>query len=356
MGGFLLEIKEVLKELTSAPGISGYESDAAIIAEKYFKPLSDEVSIDKFGSVIALKKGEQNGERKKILLAAHLDEIGLMVTKIEDDGFIRFTNVGGVDISILPGQIVSILGKENIKGIIGSTPPHLQRSGSGGGVTPLDELYIDTGRSKQELENICEVGTIIKLNGEFTELSNGCVSAQAMDDRAGVAVLIELLQRLKSRRHEWDVYVIATSQEEVSGLGAISSAFRLEPQIAIAIDVTFGDGPGIPERKACPLGKGPAIGLGPNFHPKITQRLRDLAGEYEIPHQIEADPYPGGTDAYSLQVSKSGIPTGLISIPLRNMHTTVEMLKLDDIKRSAELLSIFISRLDSKFQEDIKCF
>ena len=140
---------------------------------------------------------------------------------------------------------------------------------------------------------------------------------------------------MKERRHDWDVYAIATSQEEVSGLGARTTAFTLQPDVAIAIDVTFGDGPGIPERRAYPLGKGPTIGLGSNFHPKITQKFRDLAGELEMPNQIEASPYPGGTDAYSLQISRAGIPSGLISIPLRNMHSTVETLKLDDVKECA---------------------
>jgi putative aminopeptidase FrvX len=351
-----LEIKDLLKELTDAPGISGYEMDAGQVAMKHLKEYSDEVEIDKLGSVIALKRGEQTGEKRdKILLAAHLDEIGLMVTKIEDGGFIRITSVGGIDVTILPGQSVTILGKETLKGVVGAKPPHLQEPGESGKVIAMDDLYIDTGRTKEELADIVSVGTLVRIESEFIELSNGCFSARAMDDRAGVAVIVETLRRLKERRHDWDVYAIATAQEEVSGIGARTTAFTLQPDIAIAIDVTFGDGPGISERRACPLGKGPAISLGPNFHPKITQRFRDLAGEYEMPNQLEASPYPGGTDAYSLQVSRAGIPAGLISIPLRNMHSTVETLKLDDVKRCAELLSIFIARLDSKFQEELKC-
>jgi len=352
-----LEIKDLLKELTDVPGISGYEAPAAEVAASLMKPFSDEVDIDKQGSVIALKRGWQSGDKRdNILLAAHLDEIGLMVTKIEDGGFMRITNVGGVDVCILPGQAVKVFGKETVRGVIGAKPPHLQQPGDSGKPIQMDDLFIDTGKGKEELEKIIEIGAIVRIESEFIELSNNCFAAQAMDDRSGVAVLVESLRRLMDRKHEWDVYAIATSQEEVSGLGAISSAFRLQPQIAIAIDVTFGDGPGLPERKAYPLGKGPAIGLGPNFHPKITKKLCDLASEYEIPYQVEADPYPGGTDAYSLQVSRAGVPAGLVSIPLRNMHTTVEMLKMDDIKRSAELLSVFISRLDSQFREDLRCF
>jgi putative aminopeptidase FrvX len=357
-----LELKGILKELTEASGISGYEAGAAEVAAKHLKPFSDEVSIDKMGSVVALKRGEQTGDqRSKILLAAHLDEIGLMVTKIEDGGFMRITRIGGVDVSILPGQEVTVLvgathASPLLRGVIGAKPPHLQEPGESEKPVKMEDLYVDTGRSKEELEEIVEVGTLVRIESDFTELGNGYIAAQAFDDRAGVASLIETMRRLTVRKHTWDVYAIATAQEEVSGLGAMTTAFRIEPQIALAVDVTFGDSPGTPERRTYPVNKGPAIGLGPNFHPKITKKLRDLAKENEIPYQIEADPHPGGTDAYHLQVSRAGIPAGLLSIPLRNMHTTVEVLKLEDIKRLAELLSIFISQLDSRFREDLKCF
>jgi putative aminopeptidase FrvX len=353
-----LELKEILRELTEASGISGYETDgAAQVAARHLEPFSDEVTIDKMGSVIALRRGEQTGdERNKILLAGHLDEIGLMVTKIEDGGFMNITRVGGVDVSILPGQEVRVLGQEVLRGVIGAKPPHLQEPGESGKPVKLEDLYVDTGRSKEELKEIVEVGTLVRIESDFTELANGFIASQAMDDRSGVAALVETLRRLTTRKHAWDVYAIATAQEEVSGAGAMTTAFRIEPEIAIAIDVTFGDSPGAPERRVSSLNKGPAVGLGPNFHPKITKKFCDLAKEFEIPYQIEADPYPGGTDAYSLQVSKAGIPAGLLSIPLRSMHTTVEVLKLEDIKRLAELLSVFISQLDSQFQEDLKCF
>lgn len=352
-----MELKEILRELTEAPGISGYETDAAEVAARHLKPFSDEVSIDKMGSVVALKRGDQTGdERKKVLLAGHLDEIGLMVTKIEDGGFIHITRIGGIDVTTLPGQAVSVLGKEVLRGVVAAKPPHLQQSGESGKYASLEDLYVDTGRSKEELEELVEIGTLVRIESDFTELEGGNIAAQAFDDRAGVASLVETLRRLTMRKHAWDVYAIATVQEEVSGLGATSAAFRIEPQIAIAIDVTFGDGPGSSERSSYPLNKGPSVGLGPNFHPRITQKFVDLAKENEIPYQIDADPRPGGTDAYSLQVSRAGIPAGLLSIPLRYMHTTVETLKLEDIKRLAELLSIFISQLDSQFLEDLKCF
>ncbi|MBD3184569.1 M20/M25/M40 family metallo-hydrolase [Candidatus Poribacteria bacterium] len=352
-----MELKDVLQELTEAWGISGFEEKAEDVTVKHLSTYSDEIKADGLGSVVALKRGEQtDGRRYKILLAAHLDQIGLMITKIEDGGFMHMTKIGGIDESILPGQRVHIMGKEIIDGVIGAKPPHLQESGESNKVISISDMYIDTGRSKEELEKMVEVGTLAKIESEFIELSNGCLAMQAMDDRAGVASLVETLRRLQIRRHQWDVYAVATAQEEVSGLGAMSTAFRIEPDLAIAIDVTFGDGPGIPEQRSYELGKGPAIGIGPNFHPKISKKLCDLASEYSIPNQSEYAPYPGGTDAYSLQVSQVGIPSGLLSIPLRNMHSTVELLKLVDIKNLAELLSVFISELDSAFLEDLKCF
>ena len=352
-----MELKEILKELTEAWGISGYEEGAAAVAAGHLKPFSDEVTVDKMGSVIALKRGEQTGDKRyKILLAAHLDQIGLMVTKIEDGGFMRTTKIGGIDVSTLPGQEVDVMGKEILRGIVGTKPPHLQEPGESGKPTKLEDLYIDTGLNKEEVEEKVDIGTLVRVAGEFTELGNGSIAAQALDDRSGVASLVEILRRLTMRKHAWDVYAIATAQEEVSALGAISTAFRLEPDIAIAIDVTFGNGPGISERDSSPLGKGPAIGSGPCFHPKITKKLCDVASENEITHQIERDLGTGGTDAHAMQLSRAGIPTGLVSIPLRNMHSTVEVLKLNDIKRLAELLCVFTSQLDPKFQEDLKCF
>ena len=189
-----MEIKELLKELTDAPGISGYELEAGQVAMKHLKEYSDEAEIDKLGSVIALKRGEQTGERRyKVLLAAHLDEIGLMVTKIEDGGFIRITQVGGIDVTILPGQAVTILGRETIKGVVGAKPPHLQEPGESGKPIAMEDLYINTGRSKEELANLVDVGMLVRIESEFIELNGGCVSARAMDDRAGVAVMVETL-------------------------------------------------------------------------------------------------------------------------------------------------------------------
>ena len=166
-----MEIKDLLKELTDVPGISGYEAPAAEVAASLMKPFSDEVDIDKQGSVIALKHGWQSGDKRdNILLAAHLDEIGLMVTKIEDGGFMRITNVGGVDVCILPGQAVKVFGKETVRGVIGAKPPHLQQPGDSGKPIQMDDLFIDTGKGKEELEKIIEIGAIVRIESEFINI------------------------------------------------------------------------------------------------------------------------------------------------------------------------------------------
>lgn len=349
-----MDLVGFLRELTKAPGISGHEGYVGDVLMRWIRPFCDEVKMDRLGNVVALKKGEEgNGS---VMIAAHLDEIGLIVTKVEEGGYLRFTTVGGVDISILPGQEVVVLGKEEVRGIVISKPPHLQEAGEANQPFKLTDLYIDTGLPGEKVSQVVSVGDIVKLDGELVELFGGCIAAGALDDRAGVAAMAESLERLVRKRHGFDVYAVATSMEEVEGSGAATSSFSIGPDMAVVVDVTIGSSPGIPERGSFGLGKGPVIGIGPNFHPKISKRLMDLAKELDIPHQVEPVPYPGGTDAYWIQVTREGIPTGLLSIPLRNMHTTVEVCKLEDIRRVSFLLSEFIASDLKSLKEDLRCF
>jgi putative aminopeptidase FrvX len=349
-----LDLVGILKELTQAPGISGHEGYAGDVLMKWIRPFCDEVRMDRSGNVIGVKKGESGGG--SVMIAAHLDEIGLMITKIEKGGYLRFTTVGGVDISILPGQGVRVFGKEEVMGVITSKPPHLQGGEEANQPFKLTDLYIDTGLPEDRVSELISVGDLVKLDGELIELSGGCIAAGALDDRAGVAAMVETLERLTRRRHGFDVYAVATSREEVGGIGAATSSFSIEPDMAVVIDVTIGLSPAVPGRRGFELGKGPVIGIGPNFHPKISGRLIDLAKELDIPYQVEPVPQPGGTDAYWIQVAREGIPTGLLSIPLRNMHTTVEVCKLEDIRRLSLLLSEFIASDLMSLKEGLRCF
>lgn len=258
----------LLKELSEAPGVSGYEEQVRSIVQGHFERLSNEVRVDKMGNLIGLKHG-QPGEgtpRRSIMLAAHMDEIGLLVTELEQ-GFLRFATVGGFDVRTLPGQEVTVHGRTALPGVIGSRPPHILTPDERKKVPPLDSLFVDVGLSQSELELRVRVGDLITLSREFTELQEGYVSGKAFDDRAGVVSLIHCLHTLATMQSQWDVFAVATVQEEVGLRGAITSAYGIAPDIAIAVDVCFGKTPGVSEAESVGMNKGPAVALQPTSTP-----------------------------------------------------------------------------------------
>lgn len=339
-----MQIAPLLKKLSEARGVSGYEAEVRGIVTEEFGRYADEVQTDKLGSVIALKKGDGEEPRRRIMLAGHMDEIGLIVTKLEK-GFLRFTSVGGFDVRTLLGQEVTVHGREDLPGIIGSRPPHVLPREEREKTIPLDKLFIDVGTGKGGLERLVRVGDLVTLRREFTQLKGDLVVGKAFDDRAAVAAILVCLEGLASVRHAWDVCAVATVQEEVGMRGAITSAYGLAPDAAIAIDATFGDQPGVCETETVKMGKGPAIAFGPNVHPRLYEALVEVAKELEIPYQVEPVPGRSGTDAWAIQVTREGIPTALLSIPLRNMHTSVETVSLKDVERTGRLMAGFIGRL-----------
>jgi putative aminopeptidase FrvX len=347
-----VQIAPLLKKLSEARGVSGYEAEVRQIVVEEFGRYADEVQTDKLGNVIALKRGEGDEPRRRIMLAGHMDEIGLIVTKLEG-GFLHFTSVGGFDERTLLGQEVTVDGRKEMPGIIGSRPPHVLPSEEREKTIPMDKLFIDVGVGKEELERLVRVGDLVTLRREFTQLQGDLVTGKAFDDRAAVAAILVCLEGLASVRHAWDVYAVATVQEEVGLRGAITSAYGLSPDAAIAIDATFGNQPGVSEAKTLKMGQGPAIGFGPNIHPRLHQTLVEVAKELEIPYQVEPVPGRSGTDAWAIQVTREGIPTVLLSIPLRYMHTSVEILSLKDVERTGRLMAGFIGRLGEGFMEKL---
>jgi endoglucanase len=343
----------LLKKLSEARGVSGYEAEVRGIVAEEFGRYADEVQTDKLGNVIALRRGEGEEPRRRIMLAGHMDEIGLMVTKLEK-GFLHFTEVGGFDERVLLGQEVMVHGRKDLPGIIGSRPPHVLPPEEREKTIPMDKLFIDVGVGKEELERLVRVGDLVTLRREFTQLQGDLVAGKAFDDRTAVAAILVCLEGLASIRHAWDVYAVATVQEEVGLRGAITSAYGLAPDVAIAIDVTFGNQPGVSEAETVKMDKGPAIGFGPNVHPRLHEALVEMAKELEIPYQVEAVPGASGTDAWAIQVTREGIPTALISIPLRYMHTSVETVSLKDVERTGRLMAGFIGRLDEGFMERMR--
>jgi putative aminopeptidase FrvX len=340
-----LQIAPLLKKLSEARGVSGYEAEVRGIVAEEFGRYADEVQTDRLGNVIALKRGEGEEPRRRIMLAGHIDEIGLMVTKLEK-GFLRFTSVGGFDERTLLGQEVTVHGQRDLPGIIGSRPPHVLPKEEREKTIAMDKLFIDVGVGEQELERLVRVGDLVTLRREFTQLQGNLVAGKSFDDRTAVAAILVCLEGLASVRHAWDVYAVATVQEEVGLRGAITSAYGLSPDAAIAIDVTFGNQPGVSEAETVEMDKGPAIGFGPNIHPKLHEALVEVAKELEIPYQVEPVPGRSGTDAWAIQVTREGIPTALLGIPLRNMHTSVETVSLKDVERTGRLMAGFIGKLE----------
>ena len=350
-----MDTKLALKRLADARGVTGYEEAAGNVVESIFEGLVDDVRRDGLGSVIMLKRGCDPQPSARIMVAAHVDEIGLIASKIEDEGFLRVWMMGGVDRRILPSMEVIVHGRRDVRGVISSVPPHLQDPAAKDKPWKWEELTVDCGMSGEEIRREVQVGDVISFDRQCVELANNKLAGKSMDDRAGIAVMFEMARELARLKHSADVFMVATVQEEVSYGGGITATFGVMPDIGIAVDVGHASMPGLPEHKVLKMGGGPAISCGPHVHPKVFAKLKEVAEERGIPHQVEPSPRPGGTDAYAMQVTRSGVATGLISVPLRYMHTSVETLAIDDVKKSGQLLAYFVAAVDAQFKEGLTC-
>lgn len=355
-GGKLVEIKQVFRTLSEASGVSGYEHDLASHIQDSC-PWADEIKTDKLGNLIMLKKGHGTNPKPKVMLAGHMDEIGLIITKIEKDGFLRFGTIGGFDQRVLLAQEVVVHAQKPLTGIIGAKPPHIQAPGEQSKAVSMEDLFIDVGFDNQEqAEEYVRIGDIVTMKRDVLELQGSFMAGKSFDDRAGVAAIVECFKALSQMSHEADVYGVATVQEEVGLRGAITSTYGIVPDIGIAIDVGFGDSPGLPESDTLKLSQGPGIAIGPHVHPKVHARMVETAQEWNISFSLDPSPHPGGTDAYAIQVARAGVATILLSIPLRYMHTPIETLDYDDVKRTGRLMAMFIAGLDYEFVEGLTCF
>lgn len=352
----MMEAEKFLEFLSNTNGVSGNEMEIGIEIASHFKRYCSQVKTDKLGNIIAYKQGENKNNKAKIMLAAHMDEIGLMVKKIDQNGFILFTNVGGIDERTLLAQEVIVHGDKNIYGIIGAKPPHLLKDKEKDSTIKIEDLYIDVGLSEAEARKVISVGDFITIKRNFKGLGRGYVVGKALDNRAGVTVLLECLKELERVNHDTDVFLVTTVQEEVGLRGAITSTYQIMPDLGIAIDVGHGRTPDLPKEDTIELGKGPGITLGPNIHPSIHERFVECSKEYNIPYQSEVSPSSTGTDAWAMQVTKSGVPTGLISVPLRYMHTSVELLNIKDVIHAGRLLALFIASLNEIDMEEWLCY
>jgi endoglucanase len=341
-----------LKSLISVAGLSGFEDPAARLIEAEWQPLVHEISRSRLGSLHALRRGTAPGTRPSVLIATHMDAIGMMVTQVVD-GFIRFTSVGGVDARVLPGTPVTVHGTQDLPGVVVMPSAQLLPPSVGEAPVPLDQLWVDVGLLPRQVTAGVRVGDLISFATDPVELSGNGVSGHSLDNRASVAALTVALEELQGKTHAWDVWAVATSQEEVTLGGAATSVFELNPTLAVVVDVTFAKGPGASDWSTHALGSGPSLGLGPNVHPYLHKKFKELAEKLEMPHDVDPIPRHSGTDGYATQVARVGIPTMVIGIPLRYMHTPVEIIIMKDIRRTGRLLAEFIAGLEPDFASRI---
>ncbi len=332
-----------IARLSALRGISGFEYRIADIIADEVRPYADEVEIDTLGNIIA-KRSANIPNARKIMIEAHMDEIGLIVTGIENGGFLTISSVGGIDPRILPAMEVTVHGRRDVAGVIGAKPPHLQSAGEGKKASKMSDMAVDVGMSREEAEAVIAVGDSITFGTPSGELIGGNFSGKSLDDRASAAAFIHVMKNIANIDIRADVYAVFAVCEEIGGMGAKTAAYSIMPDAAIAVDVTHGITPDNSE-SAFKCGSGAIISVGPNLHPTLTKRIMDVAEEYGVKTDIDVDGGDTGTDAWVIQVTRSGIPTALLSIPLKYMHTSVETLDVSDVKAVSDLITFFISEL-----------
>ncbi len=337
-----MDLLQTLEALCGVNAPSGFEAPAARLAAELLSPLVDEVWTDPLGSVIGVRRCGRP-EAAKLLLDAHLDEIGLLVTGVEE-GFLRFCAVGGVDPRMLPGREVVILTEPPIPGVVACLPPHVQKKGDADRAMPLSELFVDVGLSQAAAEARVPLGTPMVFRGGCTPLSHGKLCGKALDDRSCFAALLRCAELLQDRPLDVDLYIMGSTREEVSGAGARCAAFSIAPDFCVAVDVTHGNTPDAKD-KGFDLGSGAAIGVGPNMTRWMTRRLVRRAEERKIPYTLEVMGGDTGTNAWPMQVSREGIATAVVSLPLRYMHSPIEVLERSDVEQVAQLLAAFVEGL-----------
>lgn len=345
-------LNENLEQLSNACGVTGREEEVRNLMIKLMKPYVDKITVDNFDNVIALKKGKQASP--KVMLAAHMDEIGLMVKTINKEGFLQFAKMGGIDDRILLAQKVIVYTKKGpLQGIIGSKPPHIQKEEERKKIVTYDELFIDIGAESRENANSMgvAVGDPIGFDVKYSQIGKDTVIGKAFDNRAGCAVMIETLNQLE--KTDCTIFAVGTVQEEVGLRGAGTAAFGVDPDVALALDVTVaGDVPGVKEfDTSVKMGKGPALTISDSgliANPKVLRWLREVAEAAKIPYQLETG-LLGTTDAARISLMIQGVPSGTICIGTRYIHSPVSMMSLTDAENSAKLTTAAIQNIKKYF-------
>ncbi|MEA4920951.1 MAG: M42 family peptidase [Clostridiaceae bacterium] len=346
-----MTLKEKIKTLANAYGVSGDEFAVAKIAADLLRPYVDEVEIDDFGNVTGRRRCGKAGA-KTLLLDAHIDEIGFLVTGITDEGFIRFMGMG-VDQRMLPGSTLNVMTKTrgNLLGVVGAIPPHLQAPGENSKSLPIEKLYVDLGMSAEEVKKTVRIGDYMTFRSQAFDLLGDQVCGKSLDDRACFCCLLHALELLKDKELNVDLIVIGTTKEEIGGHGASYRTYVEKPDLAVAVDVCHArTDDNVPTDKVQDLGGGPVIAVGTNSLPRFARKLMEIARAKEIPFQLSAAPSHTGTNAWSMQIIEEGCATLVVSLPLKYMHSPVEVLKMNDVENVGKLLSELALDIDGRWQ------
>lgn len=337
------ELKELIFRLCTVPGTPGDEQSAADVVAKEFSKYAA-VTRDAMGNVIA--KLGKSGAKTHVMLDAHIDQIGMIVTGIDDKGFLHIDRCGGMDRRVLPGSPVKVYGAEVLTGIICCTPPHLT-SGGEDKVESIEKLAVDVGLNKEEAERLVRLGDRIVLHAEPKSLLGSRVAAAALDDRAGVASLIRCVQLLAGTKLNCELTALCSTREEVGGQGAVTGTYAVNPTLAIAVDVGFAAQPDVAPEVCGKLGGGPMIGIAPALSRSMGDRLIALAKAADMPYKLDIMGNSTGTNGDEIAITRKGVPTALISIPLRYMHTQVEVIDLNDVEQTAQLMAAYIREVEA---------
>ncbi len=343
-------LRKFFTELVEAPSPSGFEQPAQDVYRRFVKNYTDNIKTDVHGNVIALKEGKG---KLKTMICGHVDEIGFMVNYIDNEGFLYVKPIGGFDVNLLPGLRVNVYGAKGIvRGVFGKKAIHLLTDEERNKGVKFSELWIDIGASdKKDAEKRVTIGDIVTFSPGLEILNKDIITTKATDNKVGVFVAAAVLHYLVREEVVTNLYSVSAVQEEIGLRGSRTSAYGINPDVGIAIDVTCAsDHPGTDKKKIgdIAIGKGPTIAVGPNINPKVFELLKEAAKRKKIKYQIEVESGGTGTDANTIQLTREGVATGLVGVPNRYMHSPNEIISLQDLVETAQLITEFIRLINDK--------
>ena len=333
-----MQLKDLIFDLCGLAAPSGFEDAAFQRVSELLAPYVDEVKTDPMGNLIAVKRcGKENA--KKLMLDAHMDEIGMIVTDIDKSGFLRFSNLGGIDPRMLPAREVKLLTDPPLRGIIDTMPPHALKAEDMDKSIDAKKLFIDVGLTAERARELIPLGTPAVFAADAECFGEHEICSKSLDDRSCVAIIIKIMEALSERRPELDVYCLISTQEELGMRGAITGAYAINPDYAVALDVTHAATPDSKKGETMEMNKGAAVGVGPNMNRRLSAMLHEIAKQQSIPVQTEVMGGCTGTNGWVIQVSREGVPTALASLPVKYMHSPVETMDVRDAEAIIKLIT-----------------